>query len=79
MARRSSRRDFPSNLTHFIAHNKGMPVFVGIGMVLLGLVLNCFSALEGDSGILGWLVRSEFLLHLGVIVGLIGILLGDAL
>jgi hypothetical protein len=79
MARRSPQKGFPSNLTNFVADNKGMPVFVGIGFALLGLILNCFSGLEGNVGILGWLVRSEFFLHLGVIVGLIGILLGDAL
>lgn len=79
MAKYASKRDLASSFTNFIAHNKGMPVFIGIGLVSLGLVLNCFPSLERNVGFWGWVVRSEIFLHLGVIVGLLGVLLGDAL
>ncbi len=79
MAKRSSRKDLLDVLSNFLAHNKGMPVFLGVGLVFIGMVLNFFPSLEEAGGFWEWLVRSEFLLHLGVIIGLLGILVGDAL
>jgi len=79
MAKRSTRKDLIDILSNFIAHNKGLPVFLGVGLALLGLILNCIPALHQAPGFWGWLVQTNLLLHLGVIVGLIGILLGDAL
>ena len=79
MAKPSSKKDLLDTLSEFIAHNKGLPVFIGVGLALLGLILNCIPALHSNGGLWGWLVKSDLLLHLGVIVGLVGILLGDAL
>ena len=79
MTKRSSRKDLLDVLSNFMAHNKGLPVFAGAGLALLGLVLNCFPALESAAGFGGWLVRSHLFLYLGVIVGFLGILVGDAL
>jgi len=62
-------------VSEFLAHNKGLPVLVGIGMVLLNLVFN----LLPHWPIVAWLANTGLFLHLGIIVGLFGILLGDAL
>jgi hypothetical protein len=77
MTRRHSDKDLLDQLSHLLAHNKGLLVFVGIGLVALNLLL---SLIVGEGGGMGsWWVRTDLLLHLGVIVGLVGILIGDAL
>ncbi|MGC9393988.1 MAG: hypothetical protein ACP5J4_03960 [Anaerolineae bacterium] len=62
-------------VSEFLAHNKGLPVLIGIGMVLLNFVFN----LLPQWPIITWLAGTDLFLHLGVVVGLFGILLGDAL
>lgn len=62
-------------ISEFIARYKGLPVLIGVGLVLLSLIFNVLPPWP----IIGWLAQTELLLHLGVILGLIGILLGDAL
>ena len=79
MAKRSSQTELIKALSDFIAYHKGLPVFVGVGLVFVSLILSCFPALANDVGFLGWLVRSRLLLHLGVIIGFVGLLVGDAL
>jgi hypothetical protein len=79
MTRQDSQRDLVDNISNFLAHRKGLPVFVGVGLVLVSLVLNLFPALREAGGFWGWLIHGNLLLHLGVIIGLLGILIGDAL
>ena len=79
MTRQDSQRDFVDSISNYLAHRKGLPVLVGIGLVLLSLVLNLFPALREAGGFWGWLLHSNLLLHLGVTIGLLGILIGDAL
>jgi hypothetical protein len=43
------------------------------------LILTCIPALQTGHGVVTWVVRRDLLLYVGVIVGLLGILLGDAL
>lgn len=62
-------------ISEFIARYKGLPVLIGVGLVFISLVVNLSPAWP----VVGWLAETQLLLHLGVIVGLIGILLGDAL
>jgi hypothetical protein len=64
-----------TTISEFIARYKGLPVLIGVGLVLLSLIFNVLPPWP----IIGWLAQTELLLHLGVIIGLIGILLGDAL
>jgi len=59
----------------FLARVPGLPILVAIGLVILNFVLQ----LLPDWPIVGWLARFHLLLHLGVIVGLLGVLLGDVL
>ncbi len=61
--------------SEFLARHKGLPVLVGVGMVVLSL----FFQLLPSWPLIGWLADTDLFLHLGVIVGLVGILIGDAL
>ncbi len=79
MTKSGSKKELIDVLSNFFAHNKGLLVFTGIGLAIVGLILNCIPAWHDSAGLVGWLVRSDLFLHLGVIVGLLGILLGDAL
>ena len=58
-------------LSAFIARYKGLPTMVAVLLVILNFVLQFFD--------LGWLSSSNLLLHLGIVVGLIGVLLAEAL
>jgi hypothetical protein len=79
MNKRSPKKDWLDVLSNFMAHNKGLLVFIGVGLALISLVLSALPSLASVAGFWGWLARSHALLHLGVIVGLLGILIGDAL
>jgi hypothetical protein len=59
-------------ISGFIAEYKGAPVLLGVGLVVVNFVVALLS--PGS-----WLASTNLLLHLGVIVGLMGVLLGDAL
>lgn len=63
-------------VSEFVARLPGLPVLVAIGLAVVGLVLQL---LPGDWPVVGWLARTDLFLYVGVIVGLLGILLGDAL
>jgi hypothetical protein len=58
-------------ISAFIARYKGLPTMVAVVLVLLNYVLQFMN--------LGWLSESNLLLHLGIVVGLIGLLLAEAL
>jgi len=62
-------------ISEYLAHNKGLPVFVGVLLVILNYAAQFFAPVP----VVGFIGSTNLLLHLGVIVGLIGILLGDAL
>jgi hypothetical protein len=79
MTRQDSQRDLIDSISNYLAHRKGLPVFVGAGLVLVSLVLNLFPTLREVGGFWGWLVHGNLLLHLGVIIALLGLLIGDAL
>jgi len=79
MANRSAEKDLLDHLSGYIAHHKGMPVLIGVGLAIAGLVLNVIPGLGESMGFWGWLVQHDLLLYVGVVVGLLGILLGDAL
>jgi hypothetical protein len=64
------------HVSEFVASLPGLPVLIAIGLAVIGLVLQL---LPGDWPVVGWLARTDLFLYIGVIVGLLGILLGDAL
>ena len=79
MTKQRSDKDLLDQLSHLLVHNKGLLVFVGVGLAALNLLLSLLIGSESEAGFGVWLVQTDLLLHLGVIVGLLGILIGDAL
>jgi hypothetical protein len=59
-------------LSEFLARRRGLPIMIAILLVAANLVLQFVPGMEG-------LARTNVFLHLGVIVGLTGILLSAAL
>ena len=59
-------------LSEFLARVRGLPVLVGIVLVLINLVIQFVPPLE-------FLARTNLLLHLGVIIGLFGLMLSRVL
>ncbi len=60
------------NVTELLAHVKGLPVIVGVVLVILSLLGHYVPGLAFLSG-------GELLLHLGIIIGLGGLLFTDTL
>ena len=63
---------------------KGLPVLIGGVLVLLNFVVRCLiyalTSGSSDGGFLLFLFTDgNLLLHLGVVVGLLGVLIGDIL
>ena len=59
-------------LADFLERMKGLPILIGILLVILNFVLQHIPGLA-------FLDDSNLLLHLGVVVGLLGVLLAEAL
>ena len=62
-------------ISDYLAHNKAMPVLLGVLLVILNYAAQFFA----HTPILGFMAQTNLLLHLGIVVGLIGILVGDAM
>ncbi len=63
---------------------RGLPVLIGVALVLANLLVRCvLYAFAPDSGEVGFLLflfsDGNLLLHLGIVVGLLGVLIGDVL
>jgi hypothetical protein len=58
-------------LSSFISRYKGLPTMIAVALIVLNFILQIFP--------LGWLSTSNLFLHLGIIVGLVGLLLAEAL
>lgn len=58
-------------LSENLAHRKGLLPLVGILLILVNLLLSLFAS--------GWLVETNLLLHLGVIIAIIGFMIAWAL
>ncbi len=61
--------------SNFIARYKGLPVLIGVGLVLLNFIFQLLPPWP----VIGWIADVDLFMHLGIIVGLVGILIGDAL
>ena len=57
-------------LSEQIAQRRGLPVLLGIGLVILNFIFQFIPGLRV-------LTTGNLLLHLGLVVGLLGVLLGD--
>ncbi len=62
-------------MSNYLAQNKALLVFVGIALVILNYVLQFLIHVP----VIGAIASTNLFLHLGIIVALVGILLGDAL
>lgn len=62
---------FIDKLSEHIAHRKGLIPLIGIGLILLNLFFQFLPV--------GWIKETNFFLHLGLILALIGFLLSWAL
>ena len=60
-----------TKLSAFIARYKGLPIMIAVGLIALNFILQIVR--------LVWLSDSNLFLHLGIVVGLIGVLLAEAL
>jgi hypothetical protein len=66
-----------------LERTRGLPVLIGVALVILNFVVQCLVypiVPDAKPGFLLYLFTDgNLLLHLGVIVGLLGVLLGDIL
>ena len=63
---------FLDRISEFLSKRRGLPTMLAILLVIVNLILQFIPGLE-------WLAHTNLFLHLGVIVGLIGVLLSAAL
>jgi hypothetical protein len=73
-----------SQLLDRLERVRGLPVLIGVALVVLNFVLQLVVHVVlpdvQQSGFLWFLVTDgNFLLHLGVLIGLVGFLVGDVL
>ena len=61
-----------TNLLDFLERMKGLPLLIGILLVILNFIVQYIPGLAS-------LGDSNLLLHLGVVVGLLGVLLTEAI
>ena len=59
-------------LSDFLAERRGLLPLIGIALIVLNLLLHVVVGLLGTDI---WLASSNLLLHIGLIVGIIGLLL----
>ena len=59
--------DLLERINDFLAARPATVLLVGIGLILLNLLLQIFPGR-------GWFVEAQVMLHVGIIVGLIGVL-----
>jgi hypothetical protein len=65
---------FLRTVSEFLAQRKGLPVLVGAGLICLNFIVRLLPSWP----FVRWLAATDLLLHLGAVVGLLGVLLGDA-
>jgi hypothetical protein len=59
--------------SNYLAHRKGLLPLIGIGLVIINLILQFFISPDH------WLTGTNFLMHLGVIIAIFGMMLAWAL
>ena len=60
-------------ISDYVSTHRGVPVLLGVLLVVLNYLLVIIPGVQ-----LGFVETTNLFLHLGVIIGLIGVLLGDA-
>ena len=59
-------------LSEFLAHRKGLLPLLGMGLIILNLILQFLLPP-------GWLVSTNLLLHIGLVIAIFGLMLAWAL
>jgi hypothetical protein len=59
-------------IDEFLAHRKGLLLIISIMLIILNFIIQLIPGM-------GWLARSNLFLHLGVILGLVGVMVAWAL
>jgi hypothetical protein len=70
----SSLSHLIDRISDYISGHRGVPILLGVALVVLNYVLLIIPGVQ-----LGFVETTNLFLHVGVIVGLVGVLLGDAL
>jgi hypothetical protein len=60
-------------ISDYVSAHRGVPVLLGVALVVLNYILLIIPGVQ-----LGFVETTNLFLHVGVIVGLVGVLLGDA-
>lgn len=63
------------SLSNFLARQPGLPILIAVGLILLNFVVQ----LLPSSPVVEWLANTYLLLHVGLVLGFLGIILGDVL
>lgn len=61
-------------ISDYVSNHRGAPLLLAVALVVLNYGLRVIPGVQ-----LGFVEATDLLLHLSVIVGLLGVLLGDAL
>jgi hypothetical protein len=61
-------------ISDYVSTHRGVPVLMGVLLVVLNYLLVIIPGVQ-----LGFVETTNLFLHLGIIIGLLGVLLGDAL
>ena len=67
-----------------LAAVRGLPVLIGVGLVILNFLVQCLAYILIPAGTepgfaVFMFTDGNLLLHLGIIIGLLGVLIGDIL
>jgi hypothetical protein len=68
--------DTIEKVLNFLARYRGLPVLIGVGLIIINFILRLLPA---TWPVIGWLAGVDLFLHLGLVIGLIGVLLIRAL
>jgi hypothetical protein len=63
------------SLSNFLARQPGLPILLAVGLILLNFVAQLLPSWP----VIEWLTSTYLLLHLGLVLGFLGILFGDIL
>jgi hypothetical protein len=61
--------------SNFLARLPGLPILIAVMLIVVNFVFQLLPAWP----VIRWLARTDLWLHVGLIIGFVGILLGDAL
>ena len=86
MTKVTQKKDLLDRIGDFVVRHRGLPVLLGVGLVMLNYILAAAwpsAAVAQVSDIflrfLRFVIVTNLFMHLGLIIGLVGILLGDVL